>query len=289
MELIDTGFVKSALPLRPDNAHKGTMGTLLNVCGCYGMAGAGMLAAKAALRTGAGLVKWALPQSIYPVAASQIWECVYLPMAQTEAGALSAENISLILSAAEKSTALLMGCGLSVCADTRQIVTTLLKECSKPLVLDADALNCIADRPEVLKTAATVPVITPHPAEMGRLTGKSAAQINSDRQNTALSFAAEYGAVTVLKGAKTVVASPDGRVLTNPTGNSGMATGGSGDVLAGMVASLTAQGTEAFEAAAAAVYLHGLAGDLAAERFGKASMLPTDLIEFIPQAIKSIQ
>ena len=279
--------LSAALTDRPDDAHKGSCGTLLSVCGSYGMAGAALMAGKAALRCGIGLLKCALPNSVYPIAAGQLWESVYLPLSQTESGAISAENLPLLLREAQSASALLVGCGLSLCGDTRSLTRGLIGGAACPLVLDADALNCIADDPDVLKTARFPVVITPHPGEMGRLTGKTASQVNAAREQTALDFAQKYGVVTVLKGAGTVTAAPDGRVLVNPTGNSGMATGGSGDVLAGMLASLLAQNPLPFETAAAAVYLHGKAGDLAAEAFGKRSLLPTDIISFIPKAFEN--
>lgn len=286
MERTDKNIARKAFPCRPDDAHKGTMGTLLSVCGCYGMAGAGILSALAALRSGVGLFKWALPKSIYPIAAVKVPEGVYLPLRETVDGKIAAENLPLLQSAADSSNAVLLGCGLSVCEDTRKVVTELVASCEKPMVLDADALNCIAGQPAILKKAKGALVITPHPVEMGRLTGKSAAEVNADRQGTAEKFAREYGVVTVLKGAGTIIASPNGRTMINKTGNSGMATGGSGDVLAGMLASLLAQGADAFDAAAAAVYLHGLAGDIAAQRIGKISLLPSDLIDTLPCAFR---
>ena len=280
MEYTTKQFVLSALPDRPDDAHKGTMGTLLSICGCYGMAGAGILSSMAALRCGVGLLKCALPRSIYPIAASRVLESVYIPLAETADGKISAENLSFLLE--QSASAVLLGCGLSVCGDTKKLVTEFVAKCEKPMVLDADALNILAEDPELLKSAKAPVIITPHPAEMARLCGCTANEVNQSREQTALDFAKRYGVVTVLKGKGTVIASPDGRALLNPTGNSGMATGGSGDVLAGMCGSLLAQGVEAFECAAAAAYLHGFAGDLAAERLGKASMLPSDIISELP-------
>lgn len=279
--------VRNALKPRPDDAHKGTMGTLLSICGCYGMAGACLLSSRAALRSGIGLLKCALPRSIYPIAAGSIWESVYLPLDETPDGKTAAANLPFLLE--QKADAVLIGCGLSVCDDTRALVRGFLTHCEKPMLLDADALNCIADDPSVLRRVKAPVILTPHPAEMGRLCGVSAGAVNADRENTAKAFAAAYHVTVVLKGAGTVTAAPDGRAVVNTTGNSGMATGGSGDVLAGICASLLAQGGDPFDCAAAAVYLHGLAGDLAAERLGKISMLPTDLLDALPQAFLSVQ
>ena len=287
MERTDKNIVKRAVPNRPDNANKGTMGTLLSICGSFGMAGAAILAGKSALRCGVGLEKLAIPKSIYPIAAVSILESVFLPLSETSDGKISRTNIPRLLLEAKKSTAVLLGCGLSVCDDTKALVKSFVENCTAPMVLDADALNCIADNPGILKKRKSDIIITPHPGEMARLCGITAEEVNADRAECARKFAKKYGVITVLKGSGTVIASPNGQALLNTTGNSGMATGGSGDVLAGMTAGLLAQGKSAFDCAAAAVYLHGLAGDFAAEKLGKISMLPSDIIEFIPKAFKS--
>lgn len=287
MERTDKNIVKRAVPNRPDNANKGTMGTLLSICGSFGMAGAAILAGKSALRCGVGLEKLAIPKSIYPIAAGSILESVFLPLSETSDGKISRTNILRLLLEAKKSTAVLLGCGLSVCDDTKALVKSFVENCTAPMVLDADALNCIADNPGILKKRKSDIIITPHPGEMGRLCGIPAKEVNADRVDAALSFAKKYGVITVLKGSGTIIASPNGQALLNTTGNSGMATGGSGDVLAGMTAGLLAQGKSAFDCAAAAVYLHGLAGDFAAEKLGKISMLPSDIIDYIAQAFKS--
>ena len=258
------------------------MGTLLSICGSYGMAGAALLATKAALRMGIGLHKLALSERIYPIVAQAIPESVYLPLSEP-----TAAHTERLLKEMQSADAVLIGCGLSLCDNTRTIVNSFIEKCKIPMVLDADALNVVAENPEILKNAAAPIIITPHPGEFARLTASTPQAVNADREQLAAAFAKQYGVVTVLKGKGTVIAAPDGTIRINPTGNSGMATGGSGDVLAGMIASLTAQGANLFDAAAAAVYLHGLAGDIAAERLGKISMLPSDLIDCIPAALKS--
>ena len=286
MEQTDRNIVKKAVFDRPDDANKGTLGSLLCICGCFGMAGAAIMAGKAALRCGLGLLKTALPKSIYPIAAGAIFESVFFPLEETPDGKISKNNIDFLLCEAEKTSAVLIGCGLSVCDDSEELVNSFIENCAKPLVLDADALNCVAKNPDILKKAKAPIIITPHPGEMARLVKSTPKAVNENRAEIATDFAKEYGVVTVLKGAGTIIASPEGRVMINRTGNSGMATGGSGDVLAGMTGSLLAQGANPFAAAAAAVYLHGLAGDIAAEKLGRISMLPTDLINEIPQAYK---
>ena len=165
MELTDKNTFRRAIPNRPDDANKGTIGTLLSICGCYGMAGAAMLEAKAALRTGIGLHKCALPKSIYPIVAMKIPESVYLPLDETPDGKLSADCIDKLLEEAKRCSAVVIGCGLSVCNDTKQIVNSFIEYCGNPVLLDADALNCIADDPEILKKAKADIVITPHPGE----------------------------------------------------------------------------------------------------------------------------
>lgn len=287
MELTDKNIVKKAVFNRPDDANKGTLGSLLSICGCYSMAGAGIMSGKAALRCGIGLLKSAVVKSIYHIEASAIFESVFFPCEETCDGKLSKNNIDFLLNEAQRSSAVLIGCGLSVCDDTKEIVFSIIENSSVPMVLDADALNCVAQYPDILKRSKSQIIITPHPAEMARLISGSTKAVNQNRAGTAYDFSAEYGVVTVLKGMGTIIASPNGRIMQNNTGNSGMATGGSGDVLAGMVASLLAQGAEAFEAAAAGVYLHGLAGDIAKNRYGKISMLPTDIIECISEALKA--
>ncbi len=286
MERTDKNVVKRAVFDRPDDANKGTCGSLLSICGCYGMAGAAIMAGRAALRSGIGLLKTALPRSIYPIAAQTVLESVYFPLAETVDGCISGNNIGFLLEQAEKSSSVLIGCGLSVCDDTKIIVRDFIKGINKPMVLDADALNCISECPEILIDANAPIIITPHPGEMARLSGKSIKEVNSDRTKNACDFSQKYGVICVLKGAGTIIAAPDGRCLLNCTGNSGMAVGGSGDALAGIIGALLAQGADEFDAAAAGVYLHGLSGDIAAEKLGKISMLPTDLIECIPLALR---
>ena len=269
---------------RPDDSNKGTLGSLLCICGSYGMAGAAIMAGKAALRCGIGLLKIAVPKSIYPVCATNILESVYYPLEETSNGVISSKNTDFLLEMCEKSSAVVIGCGLSVCDDTKNLVQSVITNCEKPLVIDADALNCICNKPEILKNLKAPAIITPHPGEMARLLHSTPKAVNSNRENTAIDFAKKFGVVTVLKGAGTIIASPDGEVYINHTGNSGMATGGSGDILSGIIGSLLAQGASPINAAAAGVFLHGTIGDLAAEKLGKISMLPTDMIDMIPTA-----
>lgn len=284
MKETDRLLFNKAVFNRPDDSNKGTLGSLLCICGSYGMAGAAIMAGKAALRCGIGLLKIAVPKSIYPVCATNILESVYYPLEETSNGVISSKNTDFLLEMCEKSSAVVIGCGLSVCDDTKNLVQSVITNCEKPLVIDADALNCISNKPEILKNLKAPAIITPHPGEMARLLHSTPKTVNSNRENTAIDFAKKFGVVTVLKGAGTIIASPDGEVYINHTGNSGMATGGSGDVLSGIIGSLLAQGASPINAAAAGVFLHGTIGDLAAEKLGKISMLPTDMIDMIPTA-----
>lgn len=284
MKETDRLLFNKAVFNRPDDSNKGTLGSLLCICGSYGMAGAAIMAGKAALRCGIGLLKIAVPKSIYPVCATNILESVYYPLEETSNGVISSKNTDFLLEMCEKSSAVVIGCGLSVCDDTKNLVQSVITNCEKPLVIDADALNCICNKPEILKNLKAPAIITPHPGEMARLLHSTPKTVNSNRENTTIDFAKKFGVVTVLKGAGTIIASPDGEVYINHTGNSGMATGGSGDVLSGIIGSLLAQGASPINAAAAGVFLHGTIGDLAAEKLGKISMLPTDMIDMIPTA-----
>lgn len=284
MKETDRLLFNKAVFNRPDDSNKGTLGSLLCICGSYGMAGAAIMAGKAALRCGIGLLKIAVPKSIYPVCATNILESVYYPLEETSNGVISSKNTDFLLEMCEKSSAVVIGCGLSVCDDTKNLVQSVITNCEKPLVIDADALNCICNKPEILKNLKAPAIITPHPGEMARFLHSTPKTVNSNRENTAIDFAKKFGVVTVLKGAGTIIASPDGEVYINHTGNSGMATGGSGDILSGIIGSLLAQGASPINAAAAGVFLHGTIGDLAAEKLGKISMLPTDMIDMIPTA-----
>ena len=284
MKETDRLLFNKAVFNRPDDSNKGTLGSLLCICGSYGMAGAAIMAGKAALRCGIGLLKIAVPKSIYPVCATNILESVYYPLEETSNAIISSKNTDFLLEMCEKSSAVVIGCGLSVCDDTKNLVQSVITNCEKPLVIDADALNCICNKPEILKNLKAPAIITPHPGEMARLLHSTPKTVNSNRENTAIDFAKKFGVVTVLKGAGTIIASPDGEVYINHTGNSGMATGGSGDILSGIIGSLLAQGASPINAAAAGVFLHGTIGDLAAEKLGKISMLPTDMIDMIPTA-----
>ena len=279
-------FVWQNIPRRARDSHKGTFGTVLAVAGSTYYRGAALLAAEGALRTGAGIVTLASVEPVLAAAVARTPECCLCPCIAGAEGGISPESIPRIQR--QKATVLLLGPGLggaaqsaARAAETRTLVQTLLPAFTGSAVLDADGLNAAA---QLLAAGEAFPhpagelIVTPHPGEMARLTGLSAAQINADREETARTYAQKWNVVVVLKGSRTVVAAPDGRVRVNPTGNPGLARGGSGDVLSGMTAALLACGLPAFEAAACAVYLHGTAADRAAAVLGEYGMLPHDIL-----------
>lgn len=283
---ITSEFVWQNIPRRARDSHKGTFGTVLAVAGSAHYRGAALLAAEGALRTGAGIVTLASVEPVLAAAVARLPECCLCPCIAGAEGGISPESIPRIQH--QKATVLLLGPGLggtaqsaARAAETRTLVETLLPGFAGRAVLDADGLNAAA---QLLAEGWAFPhpagelVVTPHPGEMARLTGLSTAQINANREKIARQYAERWNAVVVLKGSHTVVAAPDGRVCVNPTGNPGLARGGSGDVLAGMTAALLACGLPAYEAAACAVYLHGAAADRAAAVLGEYGMLPHDIL-----------
>ena len=282
METITGAFVRRSLPRRDPEGHKGTFGKVLCVCGSVGYTGAPIFAGRGAVRTGSGLVFLAVPESVWPVAAVKSDEAMPFPVPEAE-GRLSLLAEEPIRRRAESCDAVLIGCGLGRGWQTDALVRKLLT-IEKPLVLDADGLNALSGREELLQKRAAPTILTPHEGEFLRLGGG----LSAGREAAAAAFSEKYGVYLVLKGHRTVVAAPDGRLAVNGTGNSGMAKGGSGDVLAGMILSLLGQGCEAFAASCAGVWLHGRAGDLAAADKGERGMTPTDLLEQIPYAMKDL-
>ncbi|MBQ3093547.1 MAG: NAD(P)H-hydrate dehydratase, partial [Clostridia bacterium] len=230
-----------------------------------------------------GVLHMALPHSVYPIAAGALWEAVYHPLAQTEQGGFCRTDAAALTALAEGKQAVLVGCGLSVTEDTRELLMSFLPTVIVPIVIDADGLNVLSGHIDVLKAMGDIEkVITPHPAEAARLLGVSVCEIERDRIGAVKRLATLCRAVVLLKGHRTLIASPDGTVYMNTTGCSGMATGGSGDVLGGMIASFAAQGMSAWQAAFCGAYIHGAAGETAAQRLSQTAMLPTDLIEALP-------
>jgi NAD(P)H-hydrate epimerase len=286
--LITEEDVKKWLPRRPALAHKGTFGRVLVVAGSKGMTGAASLAGEAALRSGAGLVTVAVPETLHSIMEEKLTEVMTAPLPDTGNGSLSREALQRILLLLENMDVLAIGPGLSQAPEVITLIRELIPSLKIPCVLDADALNALAGETGILKKLQAPAVITPHPGEMARLMGVSPKFVQEDRIGNALKAAAAWNVVTLLKGARTVVAAPDGIVYINPTGNQGMATGGSGDVLTGIIASLIAQGLKPAHAAAAGAYLHGLAGDLAAGVKGMMGLIAGDILSALPAASKEL-
>lgn len=275
------------LPPRPVDAHKGTFGRVLVVAGSSGMSGAACLAGSAALRAGAGLVMVAAPQSIQSVVASFEPSCTTAALPCRPDGQLSAVADDAVAELLSGRDAVAAGPGLGQSPAVTQMVQCLLQQADAPLILDADALNAVAaGRLSLQRPRPTV--VTPHPGEFARLTGSSTAEVNQNREKLAKDFAVQHGVIVVLKGPGTVVT--DGtRVFVNPTGNPGMATGGTGDVLTGIIAGLCAQRMPVLEAAVTAVYAHGLAGDLVAASGSERGLIASDLLHTLPRAWKKIE
>lgn len=275
---IDYLSVKLCFQPRKSDTHKGDYGKLLVICGSVGMAGAAVLSCRAAVHSGAGLVRAVVPEGIYPIVGAQSIESVYAVCKGNDEGSLTADSCEKIGALLEKSDACLIGCGMGVNEDTKAIVEYVLKNSKVPLIIDADALTIISENLQLLREAGCPVIVTPHIGEMSRLVKQEIAEVSSNRLQTATEFAQEFGVYVILKSANTIIATPDGKAYVNLTGNPGMAKGGSGDVLSGMVASFTAQGFSLQEASTCAVYIHGAAGDKAAARFSQQAVTPTDVI-----------
>ena len=276
-----------SLPERTPSSHKGTFGHAGIIAGSVGKTGAAALAARAALRVGAGLVTVATPNSVNDVLEAKLLEAMTMPLPETKARTLARSGLDRVLAFIQARTAIAIGPGLSTHHETVELVQSLMKHLDRPSVLDADALNALTGKVSLLTECKTPPVLTPHPGEMARLEVDATTQsVNADRIGTARRFARERGVFVVLKGARTIVARPDGLVAICPTGNPGMATAGTGDVLTGMIVGLLAQRVPAWEAACAATYFHGSAGDLAAQHVGQPGMVASDLIAQIPYALQ---
>ena len=272
--------VLSILPDRDPEAHKGSFGKILLLCGSRGYTGAAYLSAMGALRSGAGLVYLGVPESIYAIEAVKLNEPVVFPL-PAEGGKMSEKAIPEILERLGKMDAVLMGCGMGMSAGTLAVLETVLKNAKCPVVLEADGINLVSAHKDLLRGRTAPTVLTPHDGEYLRLAGS----LGKDRMTAAGDLARELGCVVVLKGHRTWIT--DGASFCrNTTGNPGMAVGGSGDMLAGMIVSLLGQGMGPFEAAECAVWLHGAAGDLCQKELGQYGMLPSDMLEALPRLMK---
>jgi hydroxyethylthiazole kinase-like uncharacterized protein yjeF len=291
--LLEAGDAAGAFPPRAPGAHKGDYGHLLVVAGSVGKTGAAVLAATGALRAGAGLVTVATAEPALRMVAEARAEVMTEPLGATAAGTIGPQALERALALAAQRDAVVLGPGLGQDPGTRAFVRDFARRCDRPLVIDADGLNALAaaaDAPGAtdLLRRSQATIVTPHPGEMARLMGTSPHELQKRRLEGARALAVETGAVVVLKGQRTIVAEASGRAAVNPSGNAGMATAGTGDVLSGVVGALLARGLTAWTSATAAVHLHGLAGDLAARRHGQESLMAGDVVDALAEAVQAI-
>ena len=283
--IVDRAYAKTLLPPRKEDGHKGDFGKLLVLGGSVGYTGAPYLAASAAVHSGCGLVYLGVPESIWAVEAQKCVSAMPFPLPETD-GRLCLAALDKMQDKLKGCDVLALGPGLGRGKETEQLVHALLWQVKEPLVLDADGINAFETHiPEIKRRQGKVTVMTPHEGEFFRAGG----DLSRGRESGARAYAARWGVYLILKGHRTIVAAPDGRLAVNTTGNSGMAKGGSGDILSGMVVSLLGQGMEPFDACCAAVYCHGRAGDMAAAELGERGMSPIDLLSRLPCAYKETE
>ena len=286
--LVDGALAGGMVRPRGRDAHKGSCGHLLVVAGSPGKSGAAYLTAMGTLRSGAGLVTLGVPESLHAIMETKTTEVMTAPLPETPSHTVGSDAFRVVEELVEGKEALVIGPGLGVNSEVRGLVVRLIEESPIPLIIDADGLNVIAGHLEILKRARSPLILTPHPGEMARLLKKNSAHVQGNRVGVASGFAKEHTVTVVLKGARTVIAGADDTLFVNTTGNPGMATAGTGDLLSGVIGGLVGQGYDPVGAAVLGVYLHGLAGDRVAEAKGEIGMVATDILEEVPQALSSI-
>lgn len=279
LQPIDTAKIASFFPKREVNTHKGNYGRILLLCGSRGYTGAAALAAMSALRCGAGVVYLGVPNSIYEIEAVKLLETVVFPLPDAD-GMFSEQAIEPVLSMLSKMDAVLLGPGMGQSHGTYALVQAVLKNAGCPVVLDADGINVLSGHIDILRDRTATTILTPHDGEFARIGG----QVSADRCEAASALARELGCIVLLKGHRSVITDGSSGYI-NPTGNPGMATGGSGDVLAGIIVSLLGQKIPPLQAAACGAWLHGRAGDLCAEELGEYGMLPQDMLSVLPRLL----
>ncbi len=287
--LVTADFVKRCLPPRPANSNKKIFGYLLIVAGSVGMTGAAVLAARAAARSGAGLIYVAIPEKLNAILESHLIDEITVPLPSSTGLFLDAKSLDRILEFQERVDAIALGPGVGQEPGTQNLVRELVTRLEKPLVIDADGLNALAGHLDLLNKRKHPTILTPHPGEMARLQNTTAAEVQRQRLHTARSFVSQRNVHLILKGARSVIADPSGELYVNPTGNSGLAKGGSGDVLTGLLVGFLAQGLNPLQSAICATYIHGFAGDLAARAIGERAMIPSDMISHIASAFRAFQ
>ncbi|MBI5286858.1 MAG: NAD(P)H-hydrate dehydratase [Deltaproteobacteria bacterium] len=287
-EVLDKEWINRVWRGRPWNSHKGNFGHLFVLAGSIGKTGAAAMTSLGAMRVGAGLVTLGIPKGLNPVMEEKLTEVMTYPLPDTSSGTIGEGALDSIMAFIQDKKAIALGPGLTTQKEVRKVIMGLIQRCPIPMVIDADGVNILAGEARVLKKANAPIVLTPHPGEMARLVGSTPLDVQSDRIGIASRFARESGCIVVLKGARTVITEPGGRVFINPTGNPGMASGGTGDVLTGMIGGFLAQGYSPLEAAVVGVYLHGLAGDEVAREKGMIGMMAGDILDRIPVTIQNI-
>lgn len=288
-ELITYDTIRTILKPRHPDTHKGTFGHLFVLAGSPGKTGAATLVALGALRVGTGLVTVGIPKSLNPIMEEKLTEAMTEPLPETERGILGKVSLDAVLKImSSRKTALAIGPGISTTEDTANLLYEILRKSTLPIVVDADGITLIAQNLDILREAQAPIILTPHPGEMSRLIGKSSGEVQKDRIGVARDFSSMYNVYTVLKGARTVISTPDGRAFINPTGNPGMASGGMGDVLSGVIGGFLAQGYSPSDTCILGVFTHGLAGDMAADKKGEAGIIAGDIADLMPEAIKRI-
>ncbi len=290
IELMTREWAKTTLPERPLNANKGTFGRVLVVAGSINYIGAAYLACSGAMRVGAGMVTLATAASLQPILASKLTETTYLPLPEVEPGVISAAAKRVVTEGCQGYDVLLLGCGLGQNPSTAEFLTTLLAEIELPaLMIDADALNILSQTPDRWQRLPGDAILTPHPGEMSRLCGMSIEEIQADRIGTAMKYAVEWNKTIVLKGAYTVIGSPDGRCRVSPFANPGVATAGTGDVLSGNIAGMVAQGLSLYDAASLGTFIGGEASEMIRDVLGDTGMIASDLLMALPAVIKQLK
>jgi hydroxyethylthiazole kinase-like uncharacterized protein yjeF len=274
---------------RPAQSHKGDYGHLFVLGGSPGKTGAAALVCSGAMRIGTGLVTLGIPASLNSILEAKLTEAMTAPLPDAGSGYLTVDAVEGIYQLLEGKTALALGPGISTELSVQEVIAKLTSETALPMVVDADGITALVSRSAILKQAKGSVILTPHPGEMARLTGITTQEVQDDRISVAKSCAVSYNAIVVLKGNRTVIATPDEEVYINPTGNPGMATGGTGDVLTGMIGGLLAQGLPPLEAAKWGVYVHGLAGDMAAQEIGEIPLIASDIIDYLPDALTEVK
>ena len=284
MEELTRDIAKSLLPHRPDDGHKGTFGHVFIIGGSTGFSGAPVLAGHGAIRSGVGLVTIGVPESLGDVSRMGLLEAMTFPLPETNQGTLSQAAMESTTEFAAEKDASVIGPGLSLHGKTQKYILGFIEQCQAPLVVDADGLNALAHSTDCLGKRKHPTILTPHPGEMARILHTSTKDVVERAEEYAVTVAKTHEVTVVLKGHRTLVVSSEGETYSNTTGNNGMGSGGSGDVLAGMIGGLLAQGMECFDAARLGVYIHGMAGDIAAQYYSTRGMAARDLINCIPEA-----